>query len=380
MGKRLQSGVHLWQGNEACAEGALAAGLTLFAGYPITPATEISERLSVRLPQVGGTFVQGADELDSLTIIVGAAWGGAKVMTATSGNGICLMQETLGYACITETPVVLVDCQRAGPATGAATKTMQGDFYTVRYGSNADYAIIALAPQSPQEMFDLTIEAFSLSEQYRVPTFVMADEVVAHMRERVVVPEHVEVFPRRKAKGPPDSFVPWRANPLTMVPEMAHFGEGYHMPVPGLTHDERGRPSASYEVHSAMVRRLVNKVENRAEELARYEALYLDDAETVVISYGSVARSAERAVRDLRERGVKAGFLRLITLWPFPDALIRQAVGVARRVVVAEMSMGKLVREVERALAGAAEVALFSKPGVSLHTPREIRAFVQEAG
>ncbi len=378
MEKRLLTGVHLWQGNEACAEGALAAGLTLFAGYPITPATEISERLSTRLPAVGGTFVQGADELDSMTIIIGAAWGGAKVLTATSGNGICLMQENIGYACITETPMVVVDCQRAGPATGAATKTMQGDFYTVRYGSNADYAIIALAPSSPQEMFDLTIEAFNLSEQYRVPTFVMADEAIAHMRERVVVPEHVEIFPRRKPTVPPDQFVPWRADPETMMPEMAHFGEGYSMPVPGLTHDENGRPSASYEVHSAMVRRLVDKVESHTDQIARYETLFLDDAEIVVIAYGSVARSAERAVRDLRDEGVKVGFLRLITLWPFPDALIRRAAGKARNVVVAEMSVGKLVREVERALAGAAEVKLFSKPGVSLHTPREIISFVRE--
>lgn len=378
MKKRLLTGVHLWQGNEACAEGALAAGLTLFAGYPITPATEISERLSARLSALGGTFVQGADELDSMTIITGAVWGGAKVMTATSGNGICLMQENIGYACITETPMVVVDCQRAGPATGAATKTMQGDLYTVRYGSNADYAIIALAPNSPQEMFDFTIEAFNLSEQYRVPTFVMADETIAHMRERVVVPEHVEVFPRRKPTVPPERFVPWRADPETMVPQMAHFGEGYRMPVPGLTHDETGRPSDNYDVHLVMVRRLVDKIESRADKIARYEALFLDDAEIVVIAYGSVARSTERAVRDLRDEGVKVGYLRLITLWPFPDALIRRAVGKARNVVVAEMSVGKLVREVERALAGAAVVSLFAKPGISLHTPREIASFVRE--
>lgn len=378
MENRLLSGVHLWQGNEACAEGALAAGLTLFAGYPITPATEISERLSLRLPALGSTFVQGADELDSLTIVIGSVWGGAKAMTATSGNGICLMQENIGYACITETPMVIVDCQRAGPATGAATKTMQADFYTVRYGSNADYGIIALAPNSPQEMFDLTIEAFNLSEQYRVPTFVMADEMIAHMRERVIVPEQVELFPRHKATVPPEDFVPWRANQETMVPEMAHFGEGYRMPVPGLTHDEAGRPSASYEVHSAMVRRLVDKVESRADQIARYEALFLDDAEIILIAYGSVARSAERATRDLRKQGLKVGFLRLITLWPFPDELICRALGAAHRVIVAEMSVGKLVREVERAVAGKAKIELFSKPGISLHTPQEIISFIRE--
>jgi 2-oxoglutarate ferredoxin oxidoreductase subunit alpha len=298
-------------------------------------------------------------------------------MTATSGNGICLMQENIGYACITETPLVVVDCQRAGPATGAATKTMQGDFYTVRYGSNADYAVIALAPNSPQEMFDLTIEAFNLSEQYRVPTFVMADEAVAHMRERVVVPENVELFPRHKATVAPKDFIPWRADPETMVPEMACFGEGYRMPVPGLTHDETGNPSASYEVHSMMVQRLVSKVESRTEQITRYDALFLDDAEIVLIAYGSVARSAERAARDLRAQGIKVGFLRLITLWPFPDELIRRSLGKAHSVVVAEMSIGKLVREVERAVAGRTEVKLFSKPGISLHTPSEIFSFIR---
>jgi 2-oxoglutarate ferredoxin oxidoreductase subunit alpha len=379
MQKRLLTGKHLWQGNEACAEGALAAGLSLFAGYPITPATEISERLSSRLPAVGGTFVQGADELDSLTILIGAVWGGAKGMTATSGNGICLMQENLGYACITETPLVVVDCQRAGPATGAATKTMQGDFYTVRYGSNADYAIIALAPDSPQEMFDLTVEAFNLSERYRVPTFVMADEIIAHMRERVLVPEGIDIVPRCKPTVSSENFVPWRAQPETQVPEMAHFGEGYRMPVPGLTHDEYGRPSASYNVHSAMVQRLVNKVETAAEQLTRYESLFLDDAEIVLIAYGSVARSAKRAVTLLREQGVKAGLLRLISLWPFPDALLRRATGKARRALVIEMSVGKLVREVERALAGSVPTSLLSKPGISLPTPQEIISFVREA-
>lgn len=378
--ERLLSGIHLWQGNEACAEGALAAGLTLFAGYPITPATEISERLSSRLPAVGGTFVQGADELDSMTVVIGAVWGGAKSMTATSGNGICLMQENIGYACITETPLVIVDCQRAGPATGAATKTMQGDLYMVRYGSNADYAIIALAPNSPQEMFTFTIEAFNLSEKYRVPVFLMADEVIAHMREKVVVPEQVEIFPRRKTQANPGEYIPWRAIPETMVPEMAHFGEGYHMPVPGLTHDETGRPSADYDIHAAMVRRLVDKVEGQVEEITQYEALFLDDAEIIIIAYGSVARSAERAVRDMREEGCKVGFLRLITLWPFPDELIRRSLGNAHTFIVAEMSTGKLVREVERAIAGKARVELFSKPGIALHTPREIIAFTKELG
>ncbi len=377
--KRLLSGVHLWQGNEACAEGALAAGLTLFAGYPITPATEILERLAVRLPAVGGLFVQGADELDALTIVIGAVWAGARAMTATSGNGICLMQENIGFACMTETPLVIVDCQRAGPATGAATRTMQGDFYTVRYGSNADYAIIALAPSSPQEMFDFTIDAFNLSECYRVPVFLLADEVVAHMRERVVVPDRVRAFARRSPSVPPSEFVPWKAQLATMVPEIPSFGGGYHMPVSGLTHDETGRPSDSYDVQAPLVRRLVEKVESQVDAITRHEELFLEDAEIALVAYGSVARSAERAVRDLREQGIRAGLLRLITIWPFPDQMVRQAVGSARIVIVTEMSVGKLVREVERALAGATTVALLSRPGISIPTPREIISFVREA-
>jgi len=373
MNKRLLSGIHLLQGDEACAEGAIAAGCNLFAGYPITPATEVSERLSWRLFDVGGIFVQGADELDSLTIVIGAACGGWKAMTATSGNGICLMQECIGYAAITETPCVIVDVQRAGPGTGVATKTMQGDVYQVRYGSNADYSIIALVPDSPQEMFDLTLEAFNLSEIYRVPTFILADEIVGHMREKVVIPEKVSVVERRKPKVPPRDFIPFKVNSDTDVPPMPAFGEGYRMPVSGLTHTETGSPSTSYEVQKALVERLCNKVEKKVDDLTRIEAAFMEDAQIVVLSYGSTARSARRAVIRARKDGIKVGYLRLITLWPFPDPYLKRAVSEGpRAIIVPEMNVGKMVREVERAVGGKAEVISFPKPGVELHRPDEI--------
>jgi len=373
MNKRLLSGVHLLQGDEACAEGAIAAGCNLFAGYPITPATEVSERLSWRLFDVGGIFVQGADELDSLTIVIGAACGGWKAMTATSGNGICLMQECIGYAAITETPCVIVDVQRAGPGTGVATKTMQGDVYQVRYGSNADYSIIALVPDSPQEMFDLTLEAFNLSEIYRVPTFILADEIVGHMREKVVIPEKVSVVERRKSKVPPKDFIPFKVNSDTDVPPMPAFGEGYRMPVSGLTHTETGSPSTSYEVQKALVERLCNKVEKKVDDLTRIEAAFMEDAQIVVLSYGSTARSARRAVIRARKDGIKAGYLRLITLWPFPDPYLKRIASEgAKAIIVPEMNVGKMVREVERAVGGKVEVISFPKPGVELHRPDEI--------
>jgi len=379
MNRRVLSGVHLFQGDEACAEGAIAAGCNLFAGYPITPATEVSERLSWRLFDVGGIFVQGADELDSLTIVIGAACGGWKAMTATSGNGICLMQECIGYAAITETPCVIVDVQRAGPGTGVATKTMQGDVYQVRYGSNADYSIIALVPDSPQEMFDLTVEAFNLSEIYRVPTFILADEIVGHMREKVVIPDKVRVVERRKPKASSKDFVPFKVESDTDVPPMPAFGEGYRMPVSGLTHTETGSPSTSYEVQKALVERLCNKVEKKVEDLTRVETEFMEDAEIVVVSYGSTARSARRAVIEARKEGIKAGYLRLITLWPFPDSYLKRiADKIPKGIIVPEMNVGKMVREVERSVGSQVEVLSLPKPGVELHRPSEIYNLIRK--
>jgi 2-oxoglutarate ferredoxin oxidoreductase subunit alpha len=373
MNRQILSGAHLFQGDEACAEGAIAAGCNLFAGYPITPATEISVRLSWRLLDAGGIFVQGADELDSLTIVIGAANAGCKAMTATSGNGICLMQECIGYAAITETPCVIVDVQRAGPGTGAATKTMQGDVYQVRYGSNADYSIIALAPESPQEMFDLTVEAFNLSEIYRVPTFVLADEIVGHMREKVIIPQNVKLVERKRPDVSPQEFVPFEVESDIDVPPMPAFGEGYRLPVSGLTHTETGSPSTEYQVQKRMVTRLWNKVEKKAEQLSKIESAYLEDAQVVVLSYGSVARSVKSAVLEARGRGLKVGYLRLITIWPFQDKVIKDiAKKKPKAIIFPEMNMGKMVREAERAVGGRTDVISLPKPGVELHKPREI--------
>ena len=373
MNRQILSGAHLFQGDEACAEGAIAAGCNLFAGYPITPATEISVRLSWRLFDVGGIFVQGADELDSLTIVIGAANAGCKAMTATSGNGICLMQECIGYAAITETPCVIVDVQRAGPGTGVATKTMQGDVYQVRYGSNADYSIIALAPESPQEMFDLTVEAFNLSEIYRVPTFILADEIVGHMREKVIIPQKVNIVERKRPEVSPKEFLPFKVESDTDVPPMPAFGEGYRMPVSGLTHTETGSPSTEYQVQKAMVSRLWNKVEKKAEQLTKIESAYLEDAQVVVLGYGSVARSVKSAVLEARGRGLRVGYLRLITIWPFQDKVIENiAKKKPKAIIFPEMNMGKMVREVERAIGGGVDVISLPKPGVELHKPREI--------
>lgn len=375
MDKRVLTGVHFMQGDDACVEGAIAAGCKLFAGYPITPATEISVRMSRRLFEVGGIFVQGADELDSLAIVIGAAWSGWKTMTATSGNGICLMQENIGYAAMTETPCVIADIQRAGPGTGAATKSMQGDVYQVRYGSNADYSIIALAPNSPQEMFDLTVKAFNLAEIYRVPTFITSDEIVGHMRGKVMIPEakEIKVVERRKPEVKPEDFIPFRVESDIDVPTMPAFGDGYRMPVSGFSRTETGAPSVDFEIHKKLVTRLWNKVEKNADKLTMIEQNWIEDSDIAVLSYGSTARSAYEGVLKSREEGTKASYSRLITLWPFPDRFVKTLAERVKVIIVPEMNMGKIVREVQRAVEGLAQVISLPKPGIEIHTPDEIR-------
>lgn len=370
---RLLTGVHLLQGQQACAEGAIAAGVDLFAGYPISPATEIAETMARRLPQAGGIYLQGADELDSLIIVIGSVWGGYKSMTATSGNGICLMQENIGYAAMTETPCVIVDMMRAGPGTGIATKSAQGDIYQVRYGSNGDYSVIALAPESPQEMFDLTIEAFNLSEEYRVPTFVLGDEILSNLRERVVIPATVPVYPRRRPAEPPSAtYKTWAVPDGEWVGPLPAFGQGYRLAVSSFARTEDGSPSQAYADQKRIVERLTSKVEANADRLTRVEDGYLEDAEVLVIGFGSVARSVKAAVRQARADGLRVGYSRLIGIWPFPDAYIARVAGHVKRVIVAEMNMGMVSREVQRCLGRDTEVILHSKPGVAMHTPAEI--------
>jgi len=347
--ERVLAGSHFMNGDVACAEGALAAGCSFFAGYPITPSTEVAERLARRLPRLGGIYIQMEDEMASMAAVLGASWAGAKAMTATSGPGFTLMMENIGLGVMMETPCVVVDVQRGGPSTGLPTLVSQADVMQVKWGSHGDYEPIAYAPSSPQEMFDLTLRAFNAAERYRTPVFIMADEVVGHMTERVTIPP-AEAIPLVERKGPPqpsDGWLPFAADE-DLVPPMPRAGDGYRIHVTGLTHDERGYPAADPLVHDRLVRRLSRKIQVHADEIIQYEALLTDDAEVVVIAYGATARSARRAVRLARERGLRAGLLRLITLWPFPRGVIKELANWACRFVVAELNLGQMAREVER--------------------------------
>jgi len=341
-------GDYFLQGGEACVEGALAAGCRFYAAYPITPASEIAARMAWRMEEVGGVFIQMEDEIASLGAVIGASWAGTKAMTATSGPGFSLMQENIGYAAMTETPCVIVDVQRAGPSTGQATRPAQGDVMQARWGSHGDYEVIALAPWSVQEMFDLTVRAFNLAERFRVPVILLADELVGHLRENLHVPEEVEVFDREKGLDKPPF-----GGAEDEVPPMPSFGEGAKLLVTGSTHDEWGyRRTACPVTHERLVRRLSRKVLAHAEEIIEVEEYYLEDAEILVVAYGFTARSALAAVQEARRRGHKAGLLRLKTIWPFPGELLGELGSRAscRRVVVPEMNLGQLVCEVERYL------------------------------
>jgi 2-oxoglutarate ferredoxin oxidoreductase subunit alpha len=345
------TGKHFMHGDHACAEGALAAGCRFFAGYPITPSTEIAERLARRLPQIGGIFVQMEDELGSMAAIIGASAAGTRSMTATSGPGFSLMMENLGLAIMLEIPCVLVNIQRGSPSTGLPTLPGQSDIMQAKWGSHGDYGIVAYSPWSPQEVFDLTIHSFNIADRFRVPVLLMSDEVVGHMVERVVIPEpdQIPIWERKKPKVKPgEPFYPFHVDDPDLVPPIAHAGEGYHIHYTGLTHDEQGYPDMTAETHHSLVTRLVEKISRNAEQLIRTEDSFLDDARIVVISFGSTARSARRAVRDARSLGIPVGFLRLISIWPFPEELIRSLSENVDAFIVAEMNLGQIIREVER--------------------------------
>ena len=384
--KAILEGTHFLTGNEAAAEGAIAAGCRFFAGYPITPSTELAERSSRRLPQVGGIFVQMEDELASMAAIVGASWGGAKSMTSTSGPGFSLMMENLGLGVMMETPCVVVNVQRAGPSTGLPTYVGQGEVMQAKWGSHGQYEIIALSPSSPQECFDLMIKAFNFSERYRTPVIVLMDECTSHMSERVVIPpgEEIEIENRPRPSEPPDAgrHYPYRLEqPETLVPPMALAGEGYNIHTTGLTHDERGYPVMNAEAQEILVKRLNDKILTKVEEITLAELANIEDAEIIVVAFGTVARTARRAVSLARKEGKKVGLLRMITIWPFPDFLfdkiIRQSKDL-KAFVVAEINYGQIVREVQRVTQGRAKVHLVPKMGGELHTPDEIRNGIEE--
>jgi 2-oxoglutarate ferredoxin oxidoreductase subunit alpha len=367
------TGTHFLDGDQACCEGALAAGCRFSAGYPITPSTEIVERFAHRVPLLGGIFIQMEDELAASIAIQGAVWAGAKAFTVTSGPGFSLMMEHLGYAAMTETPCVIVNVQRGGPSTGLPTMPGQADMMQARWGSHGDYEVIALCPSSPQECFDLTIEAFNFSEQYRVPALVLMDECVGHMTERVEIPpaDQIEVTPRRYTHAAPGEYRPFQAGP-DGVPEMTRAGRGHRIHVTGLTHDERGYPAMNVETQQKLVGRLVEKIRKNAASISRCEEKYTEGGEVIVLAYGITARVAERAVELARERGIAAGLLRPIVVWPFPEKRIRELASRARAFVVAEMNLGQMVLEVERLVAGRAPVSLVPHAGGAVHHPEDI--------
>jgi len=366
------------QGNEAVAHGAIAAGCRFYGGYPITPSTEVAEAMAYELPKVGGKFIQMEDEIAGMAAIIGAAIAGAKTITATSGPGFSLKQENLGLAYMAEIPVVVVDVMRGGPSTGLPTKVAQQDVMQARWGAHGDHATIAYAPSSVQECYDLTIEAFNMAERFRQPVLIMSDEVVGHMREKVILYEPENLIERAKPSLPPDKFVPYLPNPKTQIPEMAAMGDGYRWHVTGLTHNDWGFPTNNAKEIDKKMRRLMSKVDDCRDEIVRFETFYMEDADIVVVAYGSVGRSALRAVRDARDAGIKAGFFRPITIWPFPDKELESLVKQGKTILVPEVNCGQMVHEVERAVHGKANVVLQTLVNGELYKPSEIFARIKE--
>jgi 2-oxoglutarate ferredoxin oxidoreductase subunit alpha len=378
--KRVLTGAHDLDGDHACTEGALAAGCNFVAGYPITPSTEVVERFAQRIPGVGGTFIQMEDEIASITAVVGAAWGGAKAMTVTSGPGFSLMMENIGLGVMLETPCVVVNVQRGGPSTGLPTMVGQADIMQARWGSHGDYEIIAVAPQSPQEAFELTFEAFNLAERYRTPVMVMLDECVGHMTEKVVIPEAdtLELVPRRLTTKPPGEYLPFQPCE-DLIPEMAHAGMGHRYHVTGLTHDERGYPVMAADVQDKLVRRLCDKIRKATDDIVILEDDGMDGAEVVVISFGITSRVAKAAVAGARKKGLSVGGLRFRTIWPFPERRIRELAGRVKAFVVPEINYGQLALEVERCAAGRAATIMIPHMGGDVHDPAVIQQAIEEA-
>jgi len=373
MSKKKSANRYFLQGNEAVVEGALTAGCTFFAGYPITPASEISEILSERLPQVGGTFIQMEDEIARMGAIIGASLAGAKSMTATSGPGFSLMQENLGFACIAEVPCVIVNVMRGGPSTGLPTNPAQGDVMQARWGTHGDHPIVVLATSTVQDSFELTIKAFNFAEKYRTPVVLLSDEVVAHTRETVELPprEEIHIIDRIAPSMPPEWYIPFEDNSRG-VPPMAAFGDGYRYHVTGLVHDVRGFPTQRPDEIEAFMKRLFRKITQGFNEIQMTKDFMIDDAKVAVIAYGSVARSAKRAVLDARDRGVKAGLLQLVTLFPFPRMKVEEVLRQCRAVLVPELNMGQISREVSRVNQGKCQVRKLNRLDGGLITPEQI--------
>ena len=375
------TGIHFLDGDHAACEGALAAGCRFVAGYPITPSTEVVERFAQRIPLVGGCFIQMEDEIASSIAILGGAWGGKKVMTVTSGPGLSLMMEHIGLAAFTEVPCVIVDVQRGGPSTGLPTLPAQADMMQVKWGSHGDYEIIALSPNSPQECFDLMIKAFNLAETWRVPVFFMMDEVVGHMTERVEIPsaDRIDIVERRFTDKKPGEYRPYDAEG-GWVPAMAKAGDGHHVHITGLTHDERGYPDMTPKTHDKLLRRLIGKIRENRDQIVDVREDGVEGADIVVVSFGITSRVAAEAVRAAREKGLKVGHLRMVIWWPFPSTRIQQLIAAGvKAFVVPELNMGQMALEVERTVAGRAKVLGITHPGGTVHEPEDILKRIQEA-
>lgn len=379
--KGVLTGIHFMDGDHAACEGALAAGCRFVAGYPITPSTEIVERFAARIPKVGGVFIQMEDEIASSIAIQGAVWGGKKVMNVTSGPGLSLMMEHLGYAFFTETPCVWVDVQRGGPSTGLPTLPAQQDMMQVKWGSHGDYDVIALCPNSPQECFDLMVQAFNLSETWRVPVFLMMDEVVGHMTERVLIPEagQIDLVERKWTQKRPGEYKLYETTPEDPVPEMVKAGDGYRIHVTGLTHDERGYPAMNVPTQHKLLTRLTDKIRKNGEKIQDFIEDGVEGADIVVLSYGITSRIAVAAVDAARKQGLKVGHLRLRIVWPFPEKRMLELAKTVKAFVFPELNLGQVSRELERILHGQSRVLPVTHCGGTVHEPEVILAKILEA-
>ncbi|HOS68552.1 MAG TPA: 2-oxoacid:acceptor oxidoreductase subunit alpha [Bacillota bacterium] len=375
----MKSKVRLMQGNEACVEGAITAGMRFYAGYPITPSTEIAELSAEKLPMVGGKFMQMEDEIGGMAAIIGASLTGAKSMTATSGPGFSLKQENIGYASIAEVPCVIVNVQRGGPSTGMPTSPAQGEIMQARWGTHGDHPVIALTPSSVRETFDLTIKAFNYAEKYRTPVILLMDEVIGHMREKVQLPDisEIEIIDRKRPDCSSEEYLPYKAD-NDLVPPMADFGTGYRYHVTGLVHDETGFPSNSTAEADKLIRRLSNKIEMHRDEIESWEEENTEDAEVLILSYGCVARSSKSAMNTLRGKGIKVGTFRPISIWPFPERRLRELAARVKTIVVPEMNLGQLVLEVERICGCNAKIEKLNKVSCEIIYPEEIVSKIEE--
>lgn len=372
--------IKLMQGNEACVEAALRAGMRFYAGYPITPSTELAEISSIELPKLGGKFIQMEDEIAGMAATIGASLTGLKSMTATSGPGFSLKQENLGFAVITEIPCVIVNVQRGGPSTGLPTAPAQGDIMQARWGTHGDHSIIALYPNSIREIYDTTIRAFNLAEKYRTPVILLLDEIIGHMREKIEIPgdDEIEIINRKKPTCAPEDYKAYAVKEGEYVPDMASFGTGYRYHVTGLVHGETGFPSGNEAVTEKLINRLINKIEDNVDDIVTYDEYLLEDADTAIVAFGATSRSARTAIDTLREEGYKVGMFRPITMWPSPEKQLIELSKKVKRILVVEMNAGQYFLEVDRIAGKSTLVEKYGKVNGEIILPSEIISVVKE--